>query len=57
MVIDPPTVPPGSPENLVFFSIGPYRVTITWNPPSDDWGTPDPLKYKVIVALTNTSNG
>ena len=42
MVIDPPTVPPGSPENLVFFSIGPYRVTITWNPPSDDWGTPDP---------------
>ena len=51
----PPTVPPGRPENLAFPSIGPYSVTVTWDPPSDDGGTPDPLNY--MVALTTTSDG
>ena len=49
------TAPPGRPENLAFPSIGPYHVTITWDPPTDDGGTPDLLNY--MVALTTTSNG
>ena len=51
----PPTVPPGRPENLAFPSIGPYSVTVTWDPPTDDGGTLDPLNY--MVALTTTSDG
>ena len=51
----PPTAPPGRPENLAFPSIGPYSVTVTWDPSSDDGGTPDPLNY--MVALTTTSDG
>ena len=51
----PPTAPPGGPENLAFPSIGPYSVTVTWDPPSDDGGSPDPLNY--MVALTTTSDG
>ena len=50
-----PTAPPGRPENLAFPSIGPYHVTIIWDPPTDDGGTPDPLNY--MVALTTTSDG
>ena len=50
-----PTVPPGRPENLAFPSIEPYSVNVTWDPPSDDGGTPDPLNY--MVALTTTSDG
>ena len=34
----PPAVPPGRPENLAFPSIGPYSVTVTWDPPTDDGG-------------------
>ena len=54
----PSTVPPGRPVNLAFHSgpsIGPYSVTVTWVPPTDDGGTPDPLNY--MVALTTTSDG
>ena len=51
----PPTAPPGRPENLAFPSIEPYSVTVTWDPPTDDGGTPDPLNY--MVALTTTSDG
>ena len=51
----PPIAPPGKPENLAFPSIGPYSVTVTWDPPLDDGGTPDPLNY--MVALTTTSIG
>ena len=51
----PPTVPPGGPENLDFPSIGPYSVTVTWDPPSNDGGSPDPFNY--MVALTTTSDG
>ena len=51
----PPAVPPGRPENLDFPSIGPYSVTVTWDPPTDDGGSPDPLNY--MVALTTTSDG
>ena len=50
-----PTAHPGRPENLAFPFIGPYSVTVTWNPPSDDGGTPEPLIY--MVALTTTSDG
>ena len=51
----PPTAPPGRPENLAFPSIGPYSVTVTWDPPSDDGGSPDLLNY--MIALTTTSDG
>ena len=51
----PTTAPPGRPENLDFPSIGPYSVTVTWDLPTDDGGTPDPLNY--MVALTTTSDG
>ena len=50
-----PTAPPGIPENLFFPSVGPYSVTVTWDSPSDDGGTPDPLSY--MVALTTTFDG
>ena len=54
-LIPPPPAPPGGPETLTFPSIGPYSVIITWDPPSDDGGTLDPLSY--TVALTTTSDG
>ena len=51
----PPTAPPGRPENLAFFTVVPHQVTIIWDPPTDDGGTPNPLNY--MVALTTTSDG
>ena len=51
----PATAPPGRPENLGFFFIEPYSITVAWDTPTDDGGTPDPLNY--MVALTTTSNG
>ena len=50
-----PTAPPGRPENLTFAVIVPVLVIVTWDPPTDDGGTPDPLNY--MVALTTTSDG
>ena len=50
-------VDPGRPENVFFPSIGPYSVTVRWNQPSDNGGTPDPLVYKaaLVTALDGQS--
>ena len=51
----PPTAPPGRPENLAFFFILPLVVVITWDLPTNDRGTPNPLNY--MVAVTTTFDG
>ena len=50
-------VDPGRPEDVIFPSIGPYSVTVRWNQPSDNGGTPDPLMYKaaLVTALDGRS--
>ena len=53
----PPAVPPGRPENLAFPSIRPYSVTVTWDPPTDDGGTPTVRQFYSKLLMVGLFSG
>ena len=53
----PPTAPPGRPENLAFPSIRPYSVTVTWDPPTDDGGTPTVRQFYSKLLMVGLFSG
>ena len=49
------TAPPTVPRQLLSLVNGPFSVTLSWEVPSDDGGTSQPLSYTVRV-INDTVN-
>ena len=47
--------PPSVPQDITSDDVGPFSVTLSWEVPSDDGGTSQPLSYTVRV-INDTVN-
>ena len=46
---------PNAPQRLAATNLSPFSVKLSWDPPSDNGSSPEPLTY--TVTLTNITDG